>query len=176
MIAGILMSFLSTLLYSLEYVIAERILSKSNIRAASLVGYIGLSGVLFSLMYIFAYTVPHWHEIVSEEIIKNNGKSLTIFFLYFLFLVSEAFYNYTYFVIIETSGAVTGGVMQGLRAVLVFSMSAVLFCDLKQSQCFDTIKGISAFIVIGGVMIYALVSRFEDSSKAQATVSDENRI
>lgn len=162
MIAGVFMAFLSTLLYSVEYVVAEKILNKSNIKTANLVGYLGLCGAIVSLLYILLFTVPHWTSIVSEEIIKQNGKAFYIFLYYFIFLVMEAAYNYSYFVIIETAGAVSGGVMQGLRAVLVFGLSSSFFCDIHQSQCFDTVKGISAFIVIGGVMLYALVSRLED--------------
>lgn len=47
-----------------------------------------------------------------------------------------------------SSGAVTTGIMQSLRAVCVFAISSVLYCSHQESQCFDTRRGIATLIVV----------------------------
>ncbi len=105
------------------------------------------------LCYVIFFTIPHWNTLVTQEIAKHRGKTGTIVFLYFLFLLAEAAFNLLYFVIIERAGALLAGVLQGLRAVCVFAFSSVFFCHLQHSQCFDLFKALSTLIVVGGVMV-----------------------
>jgi hypothetical protein len=91
--------------------------------------------------------------------------------LYFVFLIAEGAYNMLYFVLLETVGALVAGVLQGLRAVLVFIISSILFCKHQQSQCFNLFKGFSTLIVVGGVIVYAFISYMEEKQAALNALS-----
>eukprot|EP00455_Lapot_gusevi_P052330 TRINITY_DN7952_c0_g1_i4.p1 TRINITY_DN7952_c0_g1~~TRINITY_DN7952_c0_g1_i4.p1 ORF type:complete len:220 (-),score=50.78 TRINITY_DN7952_c0_g1_i4:120-779(-) len=162
LVIGILVTMLATLLYSLEYVLAEQMLHNHEdphrMNAGLLCGYVGASGSFLLFLYIIFWTIPHWSELVSIEIAKHHGKVPTIVLLYFVFLVSEAAFNLLYFMIVEQAGALSAGVMQGLKAVLVFSLSSIFFCQYQSSQCFDGFKGLSTLVVLGGVFTYAYLA------------------
>ena len=46
-----------------------------------------------------------------------------------------------------STGAVATGVLQALRAVIVFFASHLLFCAGDSAQCFNATKALSALVV-----------------------------
>lgn len=64
------------------------------------------------------------------------------------YTLSQLAHGLTYFLMLSSSGAVTTGIMQSLRAVCVFAISSVLYCSHQESQCFDTRRGIATLIVV----------------------------
>lgn len=73
----------------------------------------------------------------------------------FGYTVSQLAHGLTYFMMLGSSGAVTTGIMQSLRAVCVFAISSLLYCSHQESQCFDTRRGVATLIVVSGVMFYS---------------------
>ena len=51
---------------------------------------------------------------------------------------------------------VSTGMLQSIRAVLVFGASALLFCDNDEAQCFTPAKGVATVVVAAGVVGYVL--------------------
>lgn len=83
----------------------------------------------------------------------------------FAYTMSQLVHGFTYFMMLETSGAVTTGIMQSLRAVCVFLLSSILYCSYQESQCFDTKRGVATLIVVNnlhrdGLFTHPLNSRF----------------
>merc|ERR1719219_3186938 len=98
--------------------------------------------------------------------IKNmEGSPSTVVWSYAWTCVANFRHNLTYFMLLGSSGSVSTGINQSLRAVCVFVISAVCFCDIQQSQCFNSYKFLSLVVVIGGVLRYAQVSMNEQQKK-----------
>lgn len=62
--------------------------------------------------------------------------------------------------------------IQALRAVGVFLLSHVFYCRTDQTQCFTAGKGLSTFVVGGGVIWFAY-SRSRTAASSYATVKNE---
>jgi hypothetical protein len=60
-----------------------------------------------------------------------------------------------YFELVESTGAVATGVLQALRAVCVFGISHVWFCEQDSGQCYNSWKGLATVVVVMGVMAFA---------------------
>lgn len=71
------------------------------------------------------------------------------------YTLSQLAHGLTYFLMLGSSGAVTTGIMQSLRAVCVFAISSVLYCGHQESQCFDTRRGVATLLVVSGVLFYS---------------------
>lgn len=66
----------------------------------------------------------------------------------FAYTLSQLAHGLTYFMVLKSSGAVTTGIMQSLRAVCVFALSSILYCEYQDSQCFDTKRAMATLIVV----------------------------
>lgn len=82
---------------------------------------------------------------MAHSIVVSEQNILTALVGYTL---SQLAHGLTYFLMLGSSGAVTTGIMQSLRAVCVFAISSVLYCSHQESQCFDTRRGIATLIVV----------------------------
>ena len=72
-------------------------------------------------------------------------------------------------------GAVTTGVMQSLRAVLVFALSSIAFCSQQQSQCYDTKRGMATLIVVVGVLYYSWAKgQTQNGGKKRRKITTKN--
>jgi len=83
-----------------------------------------------------------------------TGSPVIAVALHVALLISIVAHNITYFFLVGQTGAVSTGIIQALRAVSVFAISSLLFCDIQESQCFNGYKGVSSFIVIGGTLLF----------------------
>lgn len=91
---------------------------------------------------------------------------------YLVVLIAQLVHMYVYFKILGVSGSVSTGINQSLRAVWVFVISAIYFCHLQESQCFNTYKLLSLIVVCLGVVKYALATAAaKPSNNKKQTVS-----
>ena len=126
------MPLLATVLYSYEYVLVEKLMASHNAPSSSEVCYkMGFYGTGIISCYMFFYVLPFWDEYVIFEIVKHNGKWKTIIVGYGLTFICNFLHNWIYFKLLHVSGAVSTGINQALRAVFVFVISAVCFCQLQ---------------------------------------------
>lgn len=153
---GIILTLLGTMLYGLSYVAAEKTLNTIDAPTSSQLqvfsSLVGL-GVLFT--YFLVYVSPNWYELFTKPVIEKQGHMPTILLLYLSLMFSGLLQNYAYFKIIGSSGAVTTGVLQALRAIAVFVLSSILFCSTDSNQCMNMYKTISAAFVVLGVIYYS---------------------
>ncbi|KAI9101083.1 hypothetical protein DFS34DRAFT_591985 [Phlyctochytrium arcticum] len=75
--------------------------------------------------------------------------------MYIFLILSSLGHNITYFQLLERTGAVATGVLQALRAVMVFALSHVFFCQEDERQCFTARKGVATVVVVLGVLGYS---------------------
>ncbi|KAF1328580.1 hypothetical protein FI667_g6744, partial [Globisporangium splendens] len=133
---------------------------------------LGTACVAVIAVYQCFFVLPHWHELVTMPIAEANGSTSGILTALGGYTLSQLAHGITYFMMLGSSGAVTTGIMQSLRAVCVFAISSLLYCSKQESQCFDTKRGIATMIVVSGVMFYSWAkSQAASAPKAAAAAA-----
>lgn len=170
---GSLNTFIGAGFYGTTYVAGEFTLNlpeKPTPRALCI--KIGTTCVGIIAVYMTFYVLPNWNELVTEPIQDAKGSSSAILIGLVLYTISQLAHGFTYFMMLGSLGAVATGVMQSLRAVLVFAFSSIVFCSRQESQCFDTRRGVSTLVVVVGVLYYS----WAKSQSRQAVVSKFNKL
>lgn len=171
LISGIMFVLVSCLFYSTNYVIAEYLLDSHHTpdscedsqslpppSGLDLSLYTGGSCLIIFLVYVLAHTVPNWNTLVTTSIARHHGNTTLIFEYYVYLCIASFFHAISHYDVVATVGAVPVGVLNALRAVSVFAVSSWLFCSHQASQCYNSRKGISTAVVVGGAVAYSLAS------------------
>ncbi|KAF0480577.1 putative UDP-galactose transporter [Gigaspora margarita] len=141
-IIGVILTSLASFGGACVYVTLDKLLTTNRVpneiplspeKASFLIGIINSSLIM---IYIIIYTIPNWKILVIEEIEKKP--------------------EHTTFWIVKYIGNVTIGLLNSIRAIMVFGFSYIFFCKIDNEQCFTIWKGFGAFIVIGCVTIFSL--------------------
>ncbi|RHZ46269.1 hypothetical protein Glove_627g35 [Diversispora epigaea] len=162
---GMILTSFATFGYACVYVISDLLVSnrKGNTvpptpeKACFLVG----SGCTFlSMMYVIIYTLPHWNKLVTQEMEKekkvSNVSTSVIIIIYMVLSIASFIHNFSYYSLMKRIGNVSTGLLNSIRAIVVFGLSHLLFCDIDNGQCFNPWKGFSAVTVIGFVTIFSI--------------------
>jgi len=167
-LTGIGLTLISCLFYSFNHVIAEYLLSeqKSTTSTAELPPPTGpdlslLTGgscFLFFSLYVLVHTIPQWDTLVTASIERHHGQRYLIAACYVTHLMVSYLHAVTHYDIVESIGAVPIGVLNGIRAVSVFGVSAKLFCQRQSSQCYSSEKGKATLVVISGALLFNYAS------------------
>jgi len=159
---GIIIKILGTISFSIVYVLNEKFLKlpggPTTVQQSSWIGT-GATGICF--VYILIYTLPNYKTLIIDRV-KENYLSQSyewIYFCYFLLLLCHFLHSYTYYWITESSGAVTLGVIQALRAVTVFFFSSYFFCKIDNAQCLTIYKIESCLVVVTAIVFYSYASK-----------------
>ncbi|CAO3640094.1 unnamed protein product [Mucor fragilis] len=155
MFNGTLMTLGGTLISACIYVYADNILSKADRQPlpARVCCWMGVYTSLFTWLWISVYTLPQFSEIIHVDAETSTAAVLA---MYFIVTIANALHSWSYYELIERTGNVATGILQGLRAILVYSISHVWYCQEDSAQCFTTSKGCGSFIVIGCVLVFTL--------------------
>lgn len=171
---GSLNTFIGAGFYGTTYVTGEFTLNlPEHPTPRELCIKVGTTCVGIIAVYMTFYVFPNWNEIVMTPIKEAQGDSSTIVLGLLLYTISQLAHGFTYFMMLRSIGAVSTGVMQSLRAVLVFALSSMVFCSRQESQCFDLRRGISTMFVVVGVLYYSWAksqSRFAVLSRIDKVV------
>ncbi len=153
---GILITLTGTILYSIAYILNEKILfDQKHITPEEYCAYLGFACLIITLGYIVIFTIPNWDRIVTTRIKENSGYIPGILICYMLLILAGFAHNFSYFKILKSFGAVTTGVMQAFRAISVFALSALLFCSKDVAQCYTVHKAIATIMVSLGIILFA---------------------
>jgi len=159
---GVVFCVLGTMGYASIYVLNQRNFAGGHLPPPDPVNVCGWIGSVCSVGFVawfLANTVPRWHVLVSEPIRDAQGHVPTIVCLYLMLCVDQFLHNYNYYVLIDCMGAVTTGVLQSLRSIIVFLLSAALFCGPgHEGQCLNASKVASCVVVVSGVLLYSVVT------------------
>lgn len=117
--------------------------------------YTGGSCLVLFGAYVMVHTIPNWNELVTRSIARHHGNNFLIAEQYFYLALAAFLHAISHYDIVATVGAVPVGVLNAVRAVSVFAVSSLLFCEHQASQCYNTRKGISTAIVIIGACGYS---------------------
>ncbi|KAE9039198.1 hypothetical protein PR003_g5325 [Phytophthora rubi] len=136
---------------------------------------IGAACVAIIAVYQSIFVLPEWDVLVTKPIAEANGDTTLIVLALVAYTLSQLAHGLTYFVMLGSSGAVTTGIMQSLRAVCVFIISSMLYCSQQESQCFDTKRGVATLIVVSGVMFYSWAKSQQGKASVLAPPSSLRR-
>lgn len=117
---------------------------------------VGTSCIGILSVYMVLYTIPRWNELVSDNIKARGGNLHVIFFSFVWLVISQLAHALTYFMLLGSVGAISTGILQSLRAILVFAFSSLLFCEVQESQCYTLKRGLATLVVVAGVIYYSL--------------------
>ncbi|KAI9246513.1 hypothetical protein BDA99DRAFT_527114 [Phascolomyces articulosus] len=155
---GTLMTIGGTFLYACVYVYADHILSKQDSAPAPirLCFYNGLYSTLITLIYIILYTMPHLDQLIHLDPVVPHRQ---IGAMYAFVTLMNACHSWNYYTLLESTGSVATGILQAIRAILVYAISHVWYCATDAAQCFTVNKGAGTLLVIGCVILFTFSSK-----------------
>ncbi|CAG8614114.1 1671_t:CDS:2 [Paraglomus occultum] len=163
---GAVLAMISTFGYACIYVISDRILSERvpNTTPPSpekTCFLIGSCSTILSTIYILFYTIPNWDTLVVEKMKEREPHASTpVILIIFAFLIfSSLLHNLAYYWLVKHTGNVSTGLLNSLRAIVIFILSHWLFCNQDRGQCFNYWKGVSVVVVVGCVVTFSLSKR-----------------
>ncbi|KAI8149793.1 hypothetical protein BJV82DRAFT_584654 [Fennellomyces sp. T-0311] len=144
-----------TFLYACVYVYGDHILSqqKPPPPPLRLCFYNGLYTTLITLIYIALYTMPRLDQLIHIDPLVPGR---TILGMYLLVTVINATHSWNYYQLLESTGSVATGILQAIRAILVYAISHFWYCSTDSAQCFTVNKGCGSLLVIGCVLLFTL--------------------
>ncbi|KAI8593013.1 hypothetical protein BDZ88DRAFT_405206 [Geranomyces variabilis] len=147
---GFGITLFGTCIYAGVYTINDYLLSGTNSRMTPRAQcfWVGFYSTLLTLAVIVLVSIPTLRTMPLSE----PG----VIGMYLALIASSLGHNVTYFQLLESTGAVATGVLQALRAVLVFGLSHLLFCKQDAVQCFTAAKGVATLIVVAGVIGFSV--------------------
>ncbi|KAG2176518.1 hypothetical protein INT44_007181 [Umbelopsis vinacea] len=155
LIFGMILTLSGTFFYSCVYVFSDHILSQqvpgpSPIRVCS---YVGAYCTVLSVIWISVYTIPRFDELIH---VSPDVSMQSIAGMYGLLILASATHAWNYYELIGRTGNVATGILQGLRAILVFGLSHFWYCSSDSAQCFTVWKGWGSVMVVGCVLMFTL--------------------
>ncbi|KAF9097459.1 hypothetical protein BGX29_008067 [Mortierella sp. GBA35] len=158
---GALITLGATFLYSCVYVLSDKVLStfKPTPIPEKVCSMVGGYASLFTFLYLCVHTFPNWKAEVMDVVAERQGSGIGILLVYPLLVISSLLHSLNYYVLLSRINNIAVGIMQSLRAVLVFVMSHYLFCGVSATQCFNQWKFLSAIVVIGCVTLFSFNSQ-----------------
>jgi hypothetical protein len=146
-------------MYSFVYIISESILTQKNAPSAQRLQTLdGIYAAILVSLYLVFYTIPNFSSLVMDKVSEAEGSWVVIIMIYITLVLSGFGHSLTYFRLLGTVGSVSTGILNSLRAISVFGLSAWLFCSQYPNQCFTFNKGLSACVVVVGILYFSKVS------------------
>ncbi|KAI8615476.1 hypothetical protein BC830DRAFT_1168571 [Chytriomyces sp. MP71] len=144
---GVLVCIFGTAVLSLVYVATDHILAGGTSTPYSQSIYVGLFSTFFTLVVMLVVSIP---TLLTLPLLDWD-----VILAHIILLLSSLGHSVAYFELVESTGGVATGVLQGLRAVGVFGLSHSWFCGIDENQCFNAWKGAATVIVVAGVVLFA---------------------
>ncbi|KAI8064201.1 hypothetical protein BC940DRAFT_306406 [Gongronella butleri] len=154
MMFGTLLTVGGTFFYACLYVYSDYLLSKQQPPPlpARVCSYVGMYTTAISLFWIAFYTMPRFDMLIRVHDTTPNE----VAFMYLLLVVASGLHAWNYYELIDRSGNVATGILQGLRAVIVYGLSHLWYCASDSAQCFTVYKGFGSLLVIVCVFVFTI--------------------
>nr|KAJ3414560.1 hypothetical protein HK105_001734 [Polyrhizophydium stewartii] len=147
---GFAITLAGTALYASVYCLNDYYLTEAAVRLSprAQCGWVGVyaSVMVMLLQYFFSAKSLATMPLTSPSVITG----------YVVLTLASLLHNLSYFELLASTGAVATGVIQALRAVLVFALSHVWFCGRDPAQCLNMAKVVAAAVVVAGVLWFSI--------------------
>ncbi|PFH36771.1 putative transporter/permease protein [Besnoitia besnoiti] len=153
---GVILILLASVLMGLTFVLNEKFMrGDKKIEGPNLVCMMGVCCAIPVTLWTIFWTLPRFTELVVEPILEKSGSYRTVGHCFFWLFVSGWMHSGTLWYLMTHFGAVSTGILKGLKVALVFLISHWLFCDIQPNQCLNVWTGTSALICVVGVVLYS---------------------
>merc|ERR1712137_1436862 len=169
---GSVIILIGTVLVASAYVVSELLIGSKQMSSENLCVYTGLFSTMICCSYTGLYTIPQWSDLMAAKVSDAEGDWYWISIVFAGLCLNAYGHNVAYFSVLETIGSVSTGLLQSLRAVLVFYLSSFFYCDLHPEQCLTFGKSFSALVVICGVVLFTLMRPAPKPKKPKHHVVD----
>ncbi len=166
-LAGLGISMLGSLFFAMSAVCAETATAGVNgLKPGALATKVGLVSSMLTGTWVLLVTVPRWEALVTAPMVRAGGEAPWAMGLFAAYALLSGLHTLFYYKLVVSAGGVVVGVVQGMRAVGVFVVAALLFCSRQESQCFSMLKALATVVVVMGVFQYVrATSQAEKRSK-----------
>ncbi|KAI8838739.1 hypothetical protein BJ741DRAFT_600479 [Chytriomyces cf. hyalinus JEL632] len=151
---GILVCIFGTAVLSLVYVATDHILTEGSSTPYSQCIWVGIFSSLLTLVAMLVLSIPSLRTLPLFD--------SDVVMAHLILILSSLGHSVAYFELVESTGGIATGVLQGLRAVGVFGLSHVWFCERDEGQCFTVWKGAATVIVVCGVVTFAAAKGMQE--------------
>jgi len=170
-LVGIVLTLFSTFSYGSNYIFSEQLLSLPNPPSGNIIQtFSGIIPLSLVLIWIIFYTIPNWETLVSKHIVDTRGSILVILVTYLGLVLSAFLHSWSYYKLVKLTGSVSTGILQSLRAIFVFLLSSLFYCDNHPEQCLNTPKILSTVVVVSGVLYFTYLKK-GDTAKSRKNVT-----
>ncbi|KAJ3210882.1 hypothetical protein HDU83_002409 [Entophlyctis luteolus] len=163
---GIVINIFGTAVLSLVYVGTDHLLSTGVATPYAQSIYVGIFSTLFTILTQIAISIPTLQTLPLLDV--------DVILAHLVLILSSLGHSVAYFQLVDTTGGVATGVLQGLRAVGVFVLSDLWFCSVDPGQCFSVAKGAAAVIVVCSVVAFAAGKKVHSPSPKRPESSADN--
>eukprot|EP00667_Euglena_gracilis_P014300 EG_transcript_14808 len=170
------------------FICCEYLLSGGGSRSAKPIPHMALAGMtgVSTFVIVLAYNIylSFTHGIQAlyiDPVTQAAGSWKNISLFAPMLVLDNAFHAAAYFFMLHSIGAVSAGIMKGVRAVAVFVLSATIFCSIDSNQCIvltenghlgtGVLKCFAMYMVIRGVFAYSVAPRI---SPAPPVLSEDS--
>jgi len=153
---GVLLILTASILMGLTFVLNEKFMKDDNpIPGPNLVCMMGVCCSAVLTAWTFGWTVPQFDTLVIDNIKRKNGSVMQILVCFAALLAASWIHAGTLWYLVKHMGAVSSGVLKGLKVACVFLLSHLFFCERDPHQCLNLWTGSSAFVCVCGVVLYS---------------------
>ncbi|KAF8820902.1 putative transporter/permease protein [Cardiosporidium cionae] len=164
---GVLLILTASILMGLTFVLNEKYMEDANpTEGPNLVCMMGICCSILLTMWTFGWTIPRFDALILKNIALRNGDKKVILMSFFGLLVSGWLHSGTFWYIMKKIGAVSTGVLKGMKVATVFLLSHYFFCELQPSQCLNVWTGLSTTVCVIGVISYTYATTYEKKQLA----------
>lgn len=155
---GIGLGLMGTLSSSASYLSAEFVFKSPDApkEGTTVTAVNGINDLLIAMPWILFYSVPNRQSLIYDPVAAAGVSPLWIWTYWLALVVSNAAHLNSCYALLQITESVTLTMLQGLRAVMVFAVSGLLFCSPNSpEQCLTWQKILCMVQVMFGVGLYA---------------------
>ena len=157
-VSGIIFGVAGTFFSSASYICAERVLKGPDApqHPTTLTAINGINDLAITMPWLLFYSIPHRKDLLYEPVAEKGENPYFLIFIWVCLVASNAAHLNACYMLLRITESVTLTMLQGVRAVMVFAISGLLFCrPTNPEQCLTTQKTLCSFVVLAGVIMYA---------------------
>jgi drug/metabolite transporter (DMT)-like permease len=155
---GSILVLLGSSMHALTYVFSEWLMQEDKVSVPANCAIQGIVSCFSIGIWQIIYTSSHLNELILIPMKNANTSWFYASSLLFLFGLSNFVHALCFFFTLRhfPGGSTSAGVMKGLQAVLVFTMTSIVYCGRigGPEMCFSTFKLYSLIVVSAGIIMF----------------------
>ncbi|CBK24652.2 uncharacterized protein [Blastocystis hominis] len=154
---GICLTLLGAQFYALSYIVNEMILRiPGNKGSKEICKNVGLLNTFLCLLVILLDTIPNREQLVFSPLRARHATLQEVLISTAVYIGSHTLHSYALYSVQGILGAIWTGLLQCIRACIVFIVSSYLYCSEDPNQCLTYSKIVATIIVTTGIIIFTM--------------------